>query len=158
MNSFNLFAVGQVGKDPEIEGEGDRRFTKFALIGNDFNGTGKEQIVTNVFFVAFNGIAEAIAKHVRRGDQLIIEAQMRSNTWIDNSDRKHFDYSFIVQGFKFGAPGKLKREELASRTSSTEQEAPPSEPAAANEAPKSNGRGRRRAATTDTTNSGAPPF
>lgn len=147
MNSFTLFAVGQVAKDPETGGEGDRRFTKFALIGNDFNGTGKEPSVTTVFFVAFNGIGEAIAKNVRRGDQLIIEAQMKSNNWVDNSDRRHYDYSHIVQGFKFGAPGKLKREELAARSGSP-AETPASAPETASEPPKSNGRGRRRAATT----------
>jgi single-strand DNA-binding protein len=115
MNSFTLTAIGQLAADPETGGEGERRFTKFALIGNDYNGPGKEQIATTVFFVAFSGIGEAIAKNCRKGDQLIIEAQMRSSNWVDNQDRRHYDYSYVCQGFRFGAPGKAKRAELAEQ-------------------------------------------
>jgi single-strand DNA-binding protein len=72
--------------------------------------------VTTLWFVAFNGLGEAIAKNVRKGDQLFVDAQLRSDNWTDKEGEKHYDHSFIVQGFRFGAPGKLKREELARRT------------------------------------------
>lgn len=124
MNSFTLTAIGQLAKDPVTDGPTDRPFTKFALIGNDFNGADKEEIVTSVFFVAFNGIGEAIAKHCRKGDQLIVEAQMRANNWVDNNDNRRYDYSYVVQGFRFGAPGKIKREEL-TRAAQKAAEPPP---------------------------------
>jgi single-strand DNA-binding protein len=65
--------------------------------------------------VAFDGLGEAIAKNVRKGDQLIVEARVRSNNWTDKEGEQHFDHSFIAQSFRFGAPGKAKREELARR-------------------------------------------
>lgn len=111
MNSFTLTAIGQLAKDPETSGKGDKRFTKFALIGNDFNGKGNDDVVTSVFFVAFNGIGNAIAEHARKGDQLIVQAQMRSNNY-EKDGETVYAYSYIVQSFKFGAPGKIKRDEL----------------------------------------------
>jgi single-strand DNA-binding protein len=57
-------------------------------------------------------LGEAIAKNVRKGDQLIVEARIRANNWTDKQGEKQYDHSFIVQGFRFGAPGRAKREEF----------------------------------------------
>jgi single-strand DNA-binding protein len=125
MNSFNLTAVGNLSKDPEHAVKGDTTYTSFCLVGNDYAGKDEEgnarEIVTTLWFVAFNGLGEAIAKNVRKGDQLIVDAQLRSDNWTDKDGEKHYDHSFIVQGFRFGAPGKVKREELraAAKVSST---------------------------------------
>ena len=122
MNSFNLTAVGNLSKDPEHAVKGDTTYTKFCLVGNDYAGKDEQgnsrEIVTTLWFVAFDGLGEAIAKNARRGDQLIVYAQLRSDNWTDKDGEKHYDHSFIVQGFRFGAPGKVKREELARRTES----------------------------------------
>jgi single-strand DNA-binding protein len=120
MNSFNLTAVGNLSKDPEHAVKGDTTYTKFCLVGNDYAGKDEQgnsrEIVTTLWFVAFDGLGEAIAKNARRGDQLIVYAQLRSDNWTDKDGEKHYDHSFIVQGFRFGAPGRVKREELARRT------------------------------------------
>lgn len=119
MNSFNLTAVGNLSKDPEHGVKGDTGYTKFCLVGNDYAGKDEQgnnrEIVTTLWFVAFNGLGEAIAKNARKGDQLIVDAQLRSDNWTDKEGEKHYDHSFIVQGFRFGAPGRTKREELARR-------------------------------------------
>jgi single-strand DNA-binding protein len=60
-------------------------------------------------------MGEAIARNARKGDQLIVDARLRANNWVDKQGEKQYDYSFVVQGFRFGAPGKVKREELESR-------------------------------------------
>ena len=80
----------------------------------DEEGTAKE-VVTSLWFVAFGGMGEAIAQHARKGDQLVLEARVRASNWTDEQGEKQYDHSFIVQGFRFGAPGKLKREELDAR-------------------------------------------
>ena len=120
MNSFNLTAVGNLSKDPEHAVKGDTTYTKFCLVGNDYAGKDEQgnsrEIVTTLWFVAFDGLGEAIAKNARRGDKLIVYAQLRSDNWTDKDGEKHYDHSFIVQGFRFGAPGRVKREELARRT------------------------------------------
>jgi single-strand DNA-binding protein len=119
MNSFNLTAVGNLSNDPELAAKGDTTYTKFCLVGNDYAGKDEQgnarEIVTTLWFVAFDALGESIAKNVRKGDQLFIEARIRSNNWTDKEGELHFDHSFIVQSFRFGAPGKTKREELARR-------------------------------------------
>ena len=120
MNSFNLTAVGNLAKNPELAVKGDTTYTRFCLVGNDYAGKDEHgnprEVATSLWFVAFESLGEAIAKNVRRGDQLIVYAQLRSDNWTDKDGEKHYDHSFIVQGFRFGAPGKVKREELARRT------------------------------------------
>jgi single-strand DNA-binding protein len=119
MNSFMLTAVGNLAKSPELAVKGDTAYTRICLVGNDYAGKDEHgnvrEAVTAVWFVAFDSLGETIAKNARKGDQLIIQAQIRSNNWTDSDGEKQYDHSFIVQSFRFGAPGRIKREELAAR-------------------------------------------
>jgi single-strand DNA-binding protein len=127
MNSFTLTAVGNLAKEPEAASKGDTTFTKLVLVGNDYAGKDERgqprEVATSVYFVAFDSLGEAIAKHCRKGDQLVLEAQVRANNWIDKDGEKRYDYSFVVQGFRFGAPGRAKREEFESRRDEKEIDA-----------------------------------
>ena len=119
MNSFTVTAVGNLAKNPELAVKGDTTYTRICLVGNDYAGKDEEgnvrEAVTSLWFVAFESLGEAIAKHARKGDQLIVQAQVRSNNWTDKEGEMQYDHSFVVQQFRFGAPGKAKREELAAR-------------------------------------------
>jgi single-strand DNA-binding protein len=119
MYSFALTAIGNLARDPEPGAKDDTTYTRFCLVGNDYAGKDEDgnnrEVTTALWFVAFEGLGDVIARNVRKGDQLIVEAQIRSSNWTDKDGEKQFDHSFIVQGFRFGAPGKLKREELARR-------------------------------------------
>ena len=119
MNSFTLTAVGNLARNPELVSKGDRSYTKLCLVGNDYAGKDEEgaakEVVTSLWFVAFGPMGESIAHHARKGDQLILEAKIRNSNWTDEKGEKQYDHSFIVQGFRLGAPGKLKREELDAR-------------------------------------------
>jgi single-strand DNA-binding protein len=72
-------------------------------------------VVTSLWFVAFDVMGEAIAGNARKGDQLIVQARIRADNWTDKEGEKQYDHSFVLQNFRFGAPGKIKREELAAR-------------------------------------------
>jgi single-strand DNA-binding protein len=119
MNSFTVTAVGNLAKHPELASKADTTYTRFCLVGNDYAGKDEQgnprEAVTSVWFVAFESLGEAIAKNARKGDQLIVQAHIRANNWTDKEGEKQYDYSYIVQSFRFGAPGKIKREELAAR-------------------------------------------
>ena len=119
MNSFTLTAVGNLARNPELVSKNDRSYAKLCLVGNDYAGKDEEgaakEVVTSLWFVAFGPLGESIARNARKGDQLILEAKVRSSNWTDEKGEKQYDHSFIVQGFRFGAPGKLKREELEAR-------------------------------------------
>jgi single-strand DNA-binding protein len=119
MDSFNVTAIGNLAKNPELISKGDMTYTRFCLIGNDYAGKDEagesREVVTSLWFVAFGALGEAIARNSRKGDQLILDARIRASNWTDQQGEKQYDYSFIVDGFRFGAPGKLKRDELESR-------------------------------------------
>ena len=119
MNSFTMTAVGNLARNPELVSKPERSYTKLCLVGNDYAGKDEEgaakEVVTSLWFVAFGPMGELIARHARKGDQLILEAKIRASNWTDEQGEKQYDHSFIVQGFRFGAPGKQKREELEAR-------------------------------------------
>ena len=125
MNSFTVTAVGNLAADPELAVKGDTTYARFCLVGNDYAGKDEHgntrEAVTSIWFVAFESLGEAIAKNARKGDQLILSAQIRSNQWTDKQGEKQYDHSYVVQAFRFGAPGKIKREELAARRDEIEE-------------------------------------
>jgi single-strand DNA-binding protein len=119
MNSFTVMAVGNLARDPELAVKGDTTYTRLCLVGNDYAGKDESgnarESVTSLWFVAFESLGEAIAKNARKGDQLILQGQIRANNWTDKEGEKQYDLSFVVQTFRFGAPGRAKREQLAAR-------------------------------------------
>jgi single-strand DNA-binding protein len=119
MNSFTVTAVGNLAADPELAGKGDTNCTRICLVGNDYAGRDEQgharEAATSLWFVAFDSLGETIANNARKGDQLILQAQVRANNWTDQEGERRYDYSFVIQSFRFGAPGKAKREELAAR-------------------------------------------
>ena len=119
MNSFTLTAVGNLARNPEAVAKGDITYTRFILVGNDYAGKDEEgaprEIVTSLRFVAFGALAESLVRSARKGDQLFVEARVRASSWTDKQGEKQYDYDFVVQGFRFGAPGKIKREERDAR-------------------------------------------
>jgi len=116
MNSFNVTAVGNLARNPELIAKDDTFYTRLCLLGNDYAGRDEEgtarEMTTSVWFVAFGALGEAIAKNARKGDQLVVQARIRDNTWTDKHGEKRYDHSYVVEGFRFGAPGRLSREEL----------------------------------------------
>ncbi len=118
MNSFTLTAIGHLSRNPQLVVKGDVTLARFCLIGNDYAGRdeqgGSREIVTCVCFVAFGAVAEAIARHSRSGDQLIVEAQVRAEPGSDGRGERRREHSYVVQGFRFGAPGRPRREARAA--------------------------------------------
>ena len=115
MNSFTVTAIGNLAADPELAVKADGTYARFCLVGNDYAGKDEEgaprEVVTSLWFTAFGALGEAIAKNALTGDQLVVEARVRASNWMNAEGEKQYDHSFIVQGFRFGAPGKIKREE-----------------------------------------------
>ena len=119
MNSFTLTAVGNLARNPELVTKGEKSHARFCLVGNDYAGKDEEgaarEVTTSLWFVAFGAMGEAIANHSRKGDQLIVDARVRSSNWTDDQGEKQYDHSFILEGFRFGAPGPAKREEFEAQ-------------------------------------------
>lgn len=120
MNSFQLTAVGNLARTPELESKSGTSYARFCIVGNDYAGKDEEgsprEVTTSLWFVAFGALGESLSRNARKGDQLFIEAHVRASNWTDKQGEKQYDHSFICDGFRFGAPGKAKREERAARS------------------------------------------
>ena len=119
MHSFKLIAVGKLARNPELVAKGETMYTRFLLVGNDYMGRDEDgaarEIVTSMWITAFDALGEAIAKNALKGDQLIVEAHVRANNWVDKQGEKQYDHSYVLDGFRFGAPGPAKREEFEAQ-------------------------------------------
>lgn len=107
MNSFTFFGVGNLARNPEVTAKGDIAYVRFCLVGDDHAEPDEEvgharEVVNSVWFLAFDEIADLIAMHGRKGDQLFVTARLRSHVWIDKGGEKHCANVFIVTGFRFG--------------------------------------------------------
>ena len=104
MNSFKLTAVGNLLRNPDLVAKGDTLYTHFCLVGNDYAGRDEEgaarEVVTSLWFVAFGALGEAVAKHARKGDQLMVEARVRADNWTDKQGEKKYDHSFILDLYR----------------------------------------------------------
>lgn len=116
MNSFTIFAVGHIATDLELEGEGEKLRVQIPLIGNDYAGKSEDgeavERATQIYFTAFGAKARAIVDNCRKGDQLIVNGRVQSNNY-SRAGKMVYAYNFVLEDFRFGAPGRVKREELS---------------------------------------------
>lgn len=114
----NLF-IGRVGDTPSVSGVSERAVGKFRLLSNEYagkeeNGDAREKLVS-IPFTAFGKQAEAIAKHVMKGDELKVEFRIENNHYKNKDQEDVYDYNFVVESFEFGAPGQAKRDQLQQK-------------------------------------------
>lgn len=116
MNSFSIFAVGHIATDLELEGEGEKIRVQIPLIGNDYAGKGEGgeavERTTQIYFTAFGAKARAIVDNCRKGDQLIAQGRVQANNY-SRDGKTIYAYNFVLEDFRFGAPGRVKREEMS---------------------------------------------
>jgi single-strand DNA-binding protein len=112
MNRFHF--AGRLADTPKSETHGETIVTTFRLIRNEYAGPDRPERVVGIPFVMFGPRGQSIAKNSLTGDQLIIEATVR-NTHYTVGDEDRYGFDFVADDFEFGAPGKLKRDELADR-------------------------------------------
>jgi single-strand DNA-binding protein len=119
MNSFTITAVGNVARDPERGTHAAGSYTRICLVGSDIDGRDEHgqprETVTSAWFVAFGKLGDILARNVRTGDQLVLQAQMRNNTRANRDGKRQYELSFVIQQFRFGAPGRATRQVMAAR-------------------------------------------
>jgi single-stranded DNA-binding protein len=106
-----VHAVGHLARDPEQLTRGGRPYTRLCLAANDYAVTDEEgspqEVVTLVCLSAFGALGEVIAHNTRKGDQLIVQARIASHI---DAHSERVEHTFVVTGFRFGAPGRASRE------------------------------------------------
>jgi single-stranded DNA-binding protein len=117
MNSFKVYAVGVLARNPELVVKEDETFARFCLVGTDFKAVGEavREYVTSVWFVAPEPVGSVLVRTCKKGDQLILEARVLANSWTDRQGQKQYDYAFEVMGFRYGATKGSQGSSVVSR-------------------------------------------
>ncbi len=83
----------------------------------------KDKKVTSFFDCeAWAHTADLIEKYFKKGDQILLEAEARQETWQNAEGQKRSKVKFVVQNVTFTASGKSK--EAVESTDSVAQEDP----------------------------------
>ncbi|MCF3643224.1 single-stranded DNA-binding protein [Rhizobium sp. TRM95111] len=112
----NVF-VGNLAKAPTLSGQGDKAVARFTLISNEYAGKDREtgevrERSVALPFTAFRGKADALARNAAKGDQIIVQYRIENNEYEKNGETV-YTFNFLVEDFKFGAPGKEKRDQFS---------------------------------------------
>lgn len=114
----NLF-IGRTAEAPVLTGSGDKAVGRIRLISNEYAGKDDNdearERVTSIQFTAFGATAEAITKHVMKGDELKVTFRIENNNYKDKQQNDVYGHNFIIESFDFGQPGALKREKLETQ-------------------------------------------
>lgn len=114
----NVFG-GKLAKAATVSGTGNKAVTRFTLITNEYAGKDSEtqearERVVSLQFTALGAKGETIARTCCKGDQLFINYRVENNNY-EKAGETIYSYNFVVESFEYGAPGREKREQLASR-------------------------------------------
>ena len=115
-----LIFTGRVAESPALTQHGDTSVCRFTLIRNEYrgvDGTGnaRDERKVAIPFALFRGRADAFAKNVRTGDQVIVQARIENNDYADKDGNTKHGYNFVADDWEFGAPGAQSRALLESR-------------------------------------------
>ena len=99
--AFNkAILMGRLTEEPSLkETASGHNVVDFTLAVDRGYGDNKK---TDFFPVrAWNGTAEAIAKYVKKGQQLLVSGQLQQHQWEDNKGSKHTTTELIATEFSF---------------------------------------------------------
>ena len=109
LHNFTLTAWGSVTDEIDTGGSRVKRWARLRLFGAD------AKFMTTVTFIAFEGVADEIVSYVSKGDRLIINAYLTRTDQLEEQglwDAVSLETSrqvYIVQEFRFTAPGRIQR-------------------------------------------------
>ena len=111
MSFSKTIVVGNLGGDPELRYMPDGRpVASFSVCANERrrNGAG-ETTETQTWFKAnvYGNSAEAVSKHLQKGDQVYIEGRLKAEMWDGRDGEKHLTLNINTSDVQF--LGKRRR-------------------------------------------------
>lgn len=101
MNSCSF--IGRLGKEPELRytPQGTAVTTLSIAVQDRFKNDKGDYAVTFVNLVAWKGLAETIANHCKKGDQIGVVARYQQRSYENNEGKKVYVHEFIVSELTF---------------------------------------------------------
>lgn len=97
--------IGHVGDTPRVsERDGKAFVANFPLATTEYwrDKDGEEVSRTEWHrVVVWNGKADIVKQHVRKGDALYIEGKISTNSWDDKEGNRHYSTEIVCDSFLF---------------------------------------------------------
>lgn len=103
MSLNKILLLGNLGSDPEVRFlPSGKQTAQFSLATNrKYKLEGQIREETEWFqVVAFGRLAEIASEYLKKGKQVFVEGRMRTRTWLDNDQKKHYRTEVIVEGLR----------------------------------------------------------
>ncbi len=108
-----IIVMGNLVRDPSSKEIGkDSTVCNFTIAANRKRGENEE--VAYIDFAAFGKQAEVIDKHVNKGDRLLVEGRLRTESW-EADGNKRSKLSGVVEQFSFANGPKGQNEGAAAQ-------------------------------------------
>tara|TARA_Y100000310_G_scaffold42208_1_gene39474 strand:- start:1702 stop:2076 length:375 start_codon:yes stop_codon:yes gene_type:complete len=99
-----LIVMGNLVRTPEVKEIGnDNTVCNFTIAANRKRGENEE--VAYIDCASFGKQGEVIGKHVQKGDRLLVEGRLRTESW-ETEGKKRSKLSCIVEQFSFANASK----------------------------------------------------
>lgn len=130
MASLNrAIIIGRLGKDPEIKDlNNGKRIANLSVATSERwkdknSGEMKEATEWHRVVVFNEGLAKVVQNHVRKGDQIYIEGQIKTRKWTDSKGTERYSTEIVLSNFDskivlLGSsrkPGEDREEEQEAR-------------------------------------------
>lgn len=98
MNSINI--LGRLSSDVELIDKGDFKVAKFNLAHTKKLGKDKQETLF-IGCVAFNKTAEIVNTYFKKGERILINGELKQETWQDNQGNAKSTYKIHILSLDF---------------------------------------------------------
>ena len=110
-----LIVMGNLVREPSSKEIGkDLTVCNFTVATNRKRGENEE--VAYVDCAAFGKQGETISKYFKKGDRILVEGRLRSDSWETEDGQKRSKLNTIVEQFSFANGGKKDEGQAAQQT------------------------------------------
>ncbi len=101
MNTVSM--IGRTTKDLELKSfnEGKGFYTRFTIAINKVSHKDLQPEADFINIVAWNGLAETLCKHLKKGSQLAITGRLSSSSYTDKDGNKRYSTEVVAEDVKF---------------------------------------------------------
>lgn len=101
MDYCHITLLGRLSRDPELKyTPAGMALAKLGLAVSSGFGDKKSTSFFNV--TAFGKTAEAVAAHLKKGDEILVDGEMRANSWVADGGEKKTFWEVSAHRIEFG--------------------------------------------------------
>lgn len=100
------FYIGNLTRDPELtETSGGTKVCRFTIaVNRSYAGADGERQADFIPCVAWRGLAENVAKHVRKGNKVAVSGELHTRTYDDAQGHKRNAFEIVASDVEFLSP------------------------------------------------------